>query len=203
MTVDERLIAATAELGLVLSEERLSALIRFSRLLTDRAVPLGLVAEGDRERVVERHVIDCLRAGALVEPEDRIAYDLGSGAGLPGIVVAITAPDLTVRLVEPRRKAVAFLELAVAELALRNAAVVPRRVEELAEPADVCFARALAPMFGSWELAAPVLNSGGRLIYFAGRRTRIPPALRLAGSVRTVENLRLETSGALVIITRE
>ena len=202
--MDPREFGAAANLlGLALPDDRLSSLARFSDLLVQRAVALGLVAEGDRERIVERHVSDCLRAASLVTPEDRVAYDLGSGAGLPGIVVAIAAPDLAVRLVETRRKAIAFLELAIAELGLPNAVVVPRRAEDLADPADLCFARAVASIARSWELAAPVLHPRGRLVYFAGRRGRVPTALPLATSVRTVENLRLETSGPLVIITRE
>jgi 16S rRNA (guanine527-N7)-methyltransferase len=203
MTQEADLLALSRRLGVPLGAAQVASLWVFSGLLIDRAVALGLIAEGDSERVLQRHVVDSLRAAAAVGPEDRTGYDLGSGAGLPGIVVAIAAPELVVRLVEPRRKAIAFLELAVAELGLRNAQVVPGRAEELTAPVDLCFARALAPIDGAWQVAAPLLETGGRLVYFAGRRARVPDRLPLAASVRIARDMSLESSGPLVIITRE
>ena len=179
------------------------ALARFESLLADRAVRLGLISEGDRDRIRTRHIDDSLRAAALVKPEDRSAYDLGSGAGLPGIVVAIAAPHLHVLLVETRRKAVAFLEFAVQQLELQNVRVVRSRIEDLGEPADICFARALAPVEDAWRLATPLLVPGGRLVYFGGTNLRATRTLTGARSVRTVKDLRLESSGPLVIISRE
>src|SRR5207249_4599892 len=87
----------------------------------------------------------------------------GARPGLPGIVLALAVPELQVGLVESQRRRVAFLELAVESLELRNADVLPRRAEEL-EPgsADLCTARAFAPPERAWQVAEPLLAPGGR-----------------------------------------
>jgi 16S rRNA (guanine527-N7)-methyltransferase len=176
---------------------------RFAGLLENRGPELGLVGENDRSRVWERHVEDCLRAAAVVQSSDRTSYDLGSGGGLPGIVVAIARPGLEVRLVEAKRRRVAWLEMVIDELAIKNASVLPTRVEGLTEPVDVCFARAFAPLARSWELAEPVLHRGGRLVYFAGRNQAEDEALELSPDVRVVRESLLDSAGALVIIGKE
>jgi 16S rRNA (guanine527-N7)-methyltransferase len=174
----------------------------FERLLAERAVPMGLVAESDVGRIRIRHVLDSLRAVAVLAGAGD-AYDLGSGAGLPGIVVAIARPALQVRLVDSRRKRVAFLELAVAELDLPNAEVIGVRAEALVDPVDACFARAFAPADRSWEVAEPLLRPTGRLVYFAGRGEG---AQDLGGRLPVVEVLSaplLESAGPLVIMARQ
>ncbi len=175
-------------------------------MLAGTAVDAGLISEADRDDVVERHVIDSLRAAAVVLPQDRLALDLGSGAGLPGLVVAIALPGLRVVLVESRRRRVAFLELAVQTLGTGNAVVRHARIEDVEDRADLCFTRALAPLRRSWALAAPRLRPGGRLVYFAGagfsppdRPDRLdPPAL-----IEAVASPLLASSGPLVIMTRQ
>ncbi len=182
-----------------------TTLAGFEALLFDRAVGLGLVAEGDRDRIRERHLLDCLRAATTLVPTDREAYDLGSGAGLPGVVVAIVRPGVRLLLVEARVRRVAFLELAVAELGLSNVRVLHARIEDVKGPADLCFARALAPLEGSWRTARRLLRPGGRLVYFAGARavaqgTGTP--LMGASACLVLEPV-LESSGRLVIMTRQ
>ncbi len=95
--------------------------------------------------------------------------DIGTGAGLPGIPVAIAEPQRQVYLVEPVAKRAAFLELAVERLGLENVDVLVQRAEDVSKQVDVCFARAVAPPVKAWELTAPLLRPGGRLLYFAGR----------------------------------
>jgi 16S rRNA (guanine527-N7)-methyltransferase len=177
-------------------------LVAFEEILADRAVRLGLIARSDQGRIRPRHVMDCLRAVVAVRPEDDLAHDLGSGAGLPGIVVAIACPALRVALVEPRKARVAFLELAVERLELRNASVVPRRIQEVTEVADLCFARAFAPLDAAWEAALPRLRTGGRLVYFAGASSPRAEALPGARSVQVVETPVLESAGPLIIMGR-
>lgn len=195
------LLGLPSALGLELPGDAAERLVRFGSLLRERAVPLGLVSSEDSDRIMERHVLDCLRAAAAVGDRDSTAYDLGAGAGLPGIVVAIAVPRLAVRLVEVRRRRVAFLELATAELEVSNATVVQARVESLREPVDLCFARALAPLRESWGLARPLLRPGGRLVYFAGSGSKAPrpPDVR---EVHLLETPVLESAGSLVIMTR-
>ncbi|MGH2764954.1 MAG: 16S rRNA (guanine(527)-N(7))-methyltransferase RsmG [Actinomycetota bacterium] len=178
----KHVIADAADVGVKLHVAGAGRLQAFAGLLGGRAVSLGLVAESDRDRVYERHVLDCLRAVPAFRPRDLSAYDLGSGAGLPGIVLACALPDRRFRLVEPKRRAAAFLELVVERLGLENAQVLIQRVEDLAEPADVVTARAFAPLERAWAAAWPLLRPGGRLVYFAGAGLTSPEdAARSAG----------------------
>jgi 16S rRNA (guanine527-N7)-methyltransferase len=179
----------------------------YASLLSEKAVPLGLVAESDRDRLWERHIEDCLRATAAFRPEDRVAYDLGSGAGLPGIVLACALPDRTFRLVEPRRRAAAFLELAVERLRLENVELLITRAEELDEPADVATARAFAPLDRAWSAAHRLLRPGGRLVYFAGGGMKDPAVHARSmispeppAEVEVVE--RVDSGAPLVIMSR-
>jgi len=148
-----------------------AGLDRYTALLYRRAVPLGLVSQRDRARLRERHVSDSLRALACLGKASTVA-DVGSGAGLPGIPVAIARPDVEVVLIEPRRKRAAFLELCTEELALRNVEVIPRRSSAANVVVDVCLTRALGEAATSWALAEPVLGPSGWLVYFAGRSWR-------------------------------
>lgn len=179
----------------------------YASILRDRAIPLGLVAAFDRDRVWERHIEDCLRATAAFRPEDRVAYDLGSGAGLPGIVLACALPDRRFRLVEPRRRAAAFLELAVERLALANVEIMIARAEDLEEPGDVVTARAFAPLDRAWAAAWRLLEPGGRLVYFAGEgmtdpaaraRTMVSP--EPPAEVEVID--RVDSGAPLVIMSR-
>jgi 16S rRNA (guanine527-N7)-methyltransferase len=189
-------------LGVEVSTDGLRRLARFESLLRERAVPLGLVAESDSDRLRERHVLDCLRAVTAVRGTDTLAYDIGSGAGLPGLVVAVARPSLEVRLIEPRRSRVAFLELAIERLGLSNASILEHKVEDVVEPADLCFARAFAALPEAWSAAMPRLRTGGRLVYFAGARAPTPALPAGAVSVRSVETPVLESAGSLIIMTR-
>lgn len=207
-------------MGLRLDEEAVSRLEAFEALLRNRAVPLGLIAPSDASRIHDRHIIDCLRAAAAVRPTDRLAFDIGSGAGLPGLVVAAACPRLQVRTVEPRRARVAFLELAIERLALANAAVVPTRIEDVEQKADLCFARAFAPLGDAWRGALPHLRPGGRLVYFMGaggsdapeggseggaRAKSIATSARErtgAGTVQVLIGPVLESGGPLIIMAQ-
>ena len=194
-----------ALVGVPLDPEQTEQLARFAELLDTRAVALGAVAESDRPRLVERHLVDSLRGAAAVREGDRIAYDLGSGAGLPGVPLAIVRPVTTFVLVEPRHRRAAFLELVVDELGL-NARVERARAEAMAVQADLVFTRALVALPRAWTLAEPLLRHGGRLVYFAGATLEDPEALArsvVPAEVR-VELLPslLERSGPLVIMER-
>ena len=187
----------------LLDPEAEAQLRRYEEMLRDRAIPLGLIGMADRDRLWERHILDSLRGAAAVRPGDAVAYDLGSGAGLPGIPIAIACPGLRMRLVESRRNRAAFLELVVEQLALPRVEVVSGRVEELTQPVDLCFARAFTDGVGAWKLAEPRLLPGGRLVYFAGRTfddaRELPPGAVRSNPLSTA----LAREGTLVIMTRQ
>jgi 16S rRNA (guanine527-N7)-methyltransferase len=201
-TIGPSLDADARTLGVELSPAAVSRLETFEGLLVDRAIPLGLVAASDAGRLRERHLLDCLRAVACVLESDADAMDLGAGAGLPGLVVAISRPNLAVHLVEPRRRRAAFLELAIETLGIHNAEVRLSRIEEVPDVVDLCFARAFAPLPDAWAAARPHLRPSGRLVYFAGAGTGTVAPLPGARAARTLEAPLLESSGPLIIMTR-
>lgn len=189
-------------LGLELRPDALARLRAYHDLLRTRAVDIGAIARGDRDRIMERHVLDSLRGAVLISPEDRIAYDFGSGAGLPGIPLAIARPDCTFALIESRHWRAAFLELVASELEL-NVRVERARVESLGVQADLITARAFAPLERTWSLASSLLKPNGRLIFYAGRGMEDPEgaARGIAGDVTVrLEPDVLERGGPLVII---
>jgi 16S rRNA (guanine527-N7)-methyltransferase len=192
--------------GVELTPEMASRLESFATLVRDHGTALGLVGAADLPRLRERHLLDCLRAVAAVRKADRLAYDLGSGAGLPGIVVGIACPSLEVSLIEARRTRGAFLEMAVERLHLVNVRAVISRFEAVTEPADICFARALADAAASWRAADKLLRPGGRLVYFAGSSfdagADVPIGVR-AHILDRVAPVPLARGGPLVIMSRQ
>ena len=157
------------------------ALSTYHDLLLDRAVPAGMIAAGDRKRLWERHVLDSVRGVPCLPSGAHQVVDLGSGAGLPGIPIAICRPALRVNLVEPRSRRAAFLELVLEQLRISNVHVLPRRAEELSLEADLCLARALGPAHRCWQLAQPLLSPTGALLLWAGRSWIEEGAVALSG----------------------
>jgi 16S rRNA (guanine527-N7)-methyltransferase len=202
MSDTEGLRAQAERLGVVLDPSQASRLTRFEELLADRAIPLGVVSPSDANRIRERHILDSLRAAPVIEGAD-LAADLGSGAGLPGVVLAIALPRLPILLVERRPRRAALLELAVEELGVSNATVFAGRVAEMPSPVDVALARAFAPLDEAWAQARGILRPGGRLVYFAGGETKVPVAPEGAAILEVLGTPVLESAGALVIMTRQ
>jgi 16S rRNA (guanine527-N7)-methyltransferase len=155
--------------GVHLSPQQTALLRRYEELLREGAVTRGMIASSDLSRLWRRHILDGLRGVSLISPMAVLAYDLGSGAGLPGIPIAIGMPGLRVIVAEKRRSRAAFLELAVEELALANVVVHAGGAEELDPGADVCLARAFGEPSRCWEVAEPLLADQGVLLYWAGR----------------------------------
>lgn len=193
---------AAAQLGFSLPDNAGSRLDRYESLLLDRASNEGMIAPGDAPRIRDRHILDSLRAAPLVAPEDRRAYDLGSGAGLPGVVIAIGCPALDVTLVEGRRHRSDFLNEVVTELGLTNVKVYAGKAESLTDRVDLCLSRAFAPAGSAWNVAQGVLTPAGRLIYWAGRAADLAGELGHDVSWEQVATAESARSGSLVVIRR-
>jgi 16S rRNA (guanine527-N7)-methyltransferase len=178
-------------------EERLE---RYERLLLEKAIPRGMIAASDALRVRERHILDAIRAAPLL-PEAGIVCDLGSGAGLPGIPLAIVRPDLRWILVEVRKNRARFLEEASGDL--ENVTVYDRRLETLDERAAACTARAFATATGSWDAAMRVLEPDGFLVYWAGASFDPEADAPTRISVRLFPWSGLARAGPLVIMARQ
>jgi 16S rRNA (guanine527-N7)-methyltransferase len=116
-----------------------------------------------------RHVLNCAVLGELIEPSARVV-DVGSGAGLPGLAVAVARPDLTVTLVEPLERRVAWLQQVVADLAL-DVRVRRARAEDVVGQVSggVVTARAVAPLPRLLRWALPLVDRGGRVLAIKGR----------------------------------
>jgi 16S rRNA (guanine527-N7)-methyltransferase len=135
------------------------------------AVERGLLGPNEVPRLWERHLLNSAVIAELV-PGPCSLVDLGSGAGLPGIVLALLLPDSEVTLLEPTLRRAVFLGECVAELALGNARVVRARAEQMAGTlaADVVTARAVAPLDRLAALALGLLKPGGILLAVKGAR---------------------------------
>ncbi|MGN9908042.1 16S rRNA (guanine(527)-N(7))-methyltransferase RsmG [Phytohabitans sp. LJ34] len=150
--------------------DRLDRAVAYAELLATEGVVRGLIGPREAPRIWDRHLLNCAVVAELI-PEGASVVDVGSGAGLPGIVLAVARPDLTVTLVEPLARRTAFLAEVVTELDLdRTVEVVRARAEEVAgrSPADIVTARAVAPLdrLAGWCL--PLAAIGGRLLALKG-----------------------------------
>ena len=147
---------------------------RYAELLAGAGVERGLLGPNEVPRLWERHLLNSAVIAELVPRLDRrcLLVDLGSGAGLPGIVLALVLPDVEVVLLEPALRRATFLKECVADLALGNARVVRARAEQMAGElaADVVTARAVAPLDRLTAMALGLLKPGGILLAVKGAR---------------------------------
>jgi len=145
MTREEAIHAAIG-LGLDLPNDTWDRLDQHAEALLKWQRAINLVAPSTLSDIWGRHVLDSLQVLSLIPDDARSLVDLGSGAGFPGLTLAIGRPDLVVRLVESDARKSAFLG-EVARRAAPNVTIINKRIEAaVAEPADVVTARALAPL---------------------------------------------------------
>ena len=193
---------AAASLGTALDDIAVERLETYERLLLERAVPRGMVARSDASRLRTRHIMDSIRAVPHL-PTSGTVCDLGSGAGLPGLVLATVRSDLRFVLVEVRRNRAGFVEFAAEAMGLGNVVVHPRRLETYRDSVEACTARAFGSAEASWRAAERLLGPSGFLVYWAGASfDRVADAPKGA-SLRLFETPALARSGPLVIMARQ
>jgi 16S rRNA (guanine527-N7)-methyltransferase len=151
--------------------DRLPLAEQYAALLAAHGVERGLIGPREVDRIWDRHVLNSAVIGELM-PEGALVVDVGSGAGLPGIPLAIARPDLRVALLEPMARRVAWLTEVASELDL-PVNVVRGRAEEgpvrrALAGADVVTARAVAPLAKLAGWCLPLLREGGQLIALKG-----------------------------------
>jgi 16S rRNA (guanine527-N7)-methyltransferase len=164
--------------------------VRYVEMLATDGVVRGLLGPREVPRLWDRHVLNCAVVADLVPLRSRL-IDVGSGAGLPGVVLALARPDLEIALLEPMARRVAFLEECRGRLGLESVTVHRGRAEEPAVVhalggADVVTARAVAPLerLAGWCL--PLLRAGGTVLAVKGETATAElaaarPALLRAG----------------------
>jgi 16S rRNA (guanine527-N7)-methyltransferase len=174
----------------------LESACRFASLLAEHGVERGLLGPREVPRLWERHLLNCAVVAELVPPGATVV-DIGSGAGLPGIVIAMLMPEVRMTLLEPMLRRTVFLEECVADLGLANVTICRGRAEDLSGKlrADVATARAVAPLDRLAQLSAGVIRPGGTVLALKGRDVqaeleRADPVLRRLG-VRSTEVLRV------------
>ncbi len=136
----------------------------YAQLLASSGIERGLIGPREGERIWERHIFNCLPITTLI-PKNSTIFDIGSGAGLPGIVIALARPDLHVTLIEPLERRYKFLCEATEGL---NIEVIRGRAQDVKKQADYVTARAVAPLDKLKKMSWHLLKVGGSLLAMKG-----------------------------------
>ncbi|SFI21935.1 16S rRNA (guanine527-N7)-methyltransferase [Nocardioides psychrotolerans] len=149
--------------------DRFTLVERYAELLATEGVVRGLIGPREAPRLWDRHLLNCAVLGELL-PQGATVCDIGSGAGLPGLVLAIARPDVRITLVEPLLRRTAFLEEVVDGLGLDTVEIFRGRAEELhgQRRFDVVTSRAVAPLERLLGWSMPLVAGSGALVAMKG-----------------------------------
>ena len=139
---------------------------RYAELLSSTGIERGLIGPKEGDRIWERHIANCIPITTIIPNGVRVA-DIGSGAGLPGIVIALARPDLKVSLIEPLQRRVDFLNEVITELAL-DVEVIRGRAERVKKQFEIVTARAVAPLEKLIQISWHMIPRGGCLMAIKG-----------------------------------
>jgi 16S rRNA (guanine527-N7)-methyltransferase len=144
-------------------------LVRYANWLSGAGVERGFLGPREVDRIWDRHIANCAAVEELI-PADTTVFDIGSGAGLPGLVLAIVRPDIKVGLIEPLQRRSEFLIEVVTDLGIGGRVTVMRgRAEELkGKQAPVVTARAVAPLKKLLTWSLPLTSPGGQILAMKG-----------------------------------
>lgn len=185
---------AVAQVLLALHHQNGKRLNHYVDILASRGIEWGLLGPREGDRLWQRHIANSLALNDAIGQGMEVA-DVGSGAGLPGIPIAITRPDLAVTLIEPLLRRANFLTLTVDELGLEDRVGVLRaRAEETKRRFDVVVCRAVAPLSKLLGWTVPLFAGGGQLLALKGESAEqeirdARPALVRAGLTAEVLEL--------------
>ena len=162
------LVAATAIFG-----DRLPLAQRYVEHLATTGIERGLIGPREVPRLWVRHVLNCAAVQEYIAEGASVA-DVGSGAGLPGLCLAIARPDLSITLIEPLERRVIWLHEVVEDLGLENVKILRSRAEQAIGQvdADVVTARAVSALVGLVDITLPILRGTGELLALKGRSAR-------------------------------
>lgn len=171
--------------------------VRFAQMLTERSDELGLLGPRELPKLWSRHILNSAIIGELLRPGDRVA-DVGSGAGFPGIPMAILRPDVQFDLIEPMERRAAWLQSVIDELELGNVRVIRKRAEDVGDAGyDVATARAVAATDKLLKLLTPLVRAGkdGRVIAIKGQKVQ----QEIADAAKVIQRLKLAEVSTTVL----
>jgi len=157
---------------MTISPNKLAAILQHMEMVLEKNKVMNLTAITNTEDFAVKHIVDSLTLLKHLPPEEGLHLaDVGTGAGFPGIVLAIMRPDIHVTLIDSLQKRVKFLQEVISALALENAVAVHARVEDIARQGmtfDICTARAVARMDKLCKWALPITKPGGIFLAMKG-----------------------------------
>jgi len=169
---------------------------RFVEHLVTTGIEWGLLGPREIPKMWDRHVLNCAVVQELL-PKGALVADVGSGAGLPGIALAIVRPDVQFILIEPLERRVEWLNMVIEDLGLENIDVIRARSEQVFETVDVDIvtARAVSAMKSLIPITVPLLHGQGELLAIKGRSA--PDELKKAEKV--LRKFKTKTSEVLTV----
>jgi 16S rRNA (guanine527-N7)-methyltransferase len=175
--------------------DRIELARTFTADLARRGEELGLIGPLELPRLWTRHILNSVLVAPLLHPG--VVGDIGSGAGLPGIVLAIARPDVSFVLIEPMERRVDWLTSEATSLGLDNVKVIRARAEEtkLDWPLDQVTARAVSALSTLIPLTAPLVKAGGQMIFMKGARVED----EIAAASKAIRKARLSEVEVLVL----
>jgi len=209
---DPPILDVSRETATAVFGDELDRAYTYAELLAGAGVERGLIGPREVPRLWQRHLLNCAVIAELI-PRDSDVLDIGSGAGLPGLPLAIARPDIYVSLVEPMERRTTFLTEAVEALGLTNVDVVRARAEDVSPKgkADVVTSRAVAPLGRLAQWSLPLTRPGGLMLAIKGSSA----ADEVAATAKQLRRLRgtnprvlrcgtdlLETPTTVIAITR-
>ena len=168
----------------------------FAHRLAEVGEELGLIGPVERERLWSRHILNCALVAPFLREGARVA-DVGSGAGLPGLVLAIARPDVELILIEPMERRTEWLRDEAQRLGLRNVTVLRARAEEAVDagPFNQVTARAVKALRQLVPMTRPLLSAGGEMLFLKGARVES----EIAESVKQRRAARLSDPEVLIL----
>ncbi|MGG5172391.1 16S rRNA (guanine(527)-N(7))-methyltransferase RsmG [Pseudarthrobacter sp. J1738] len=194
--------------------ERLPLAVRYVQHLATSGIERGLIGPREVPRLWSRHVLNCAVIESEIAPKARVA-DVGSGAGLPGLCLAIARPDLELTLIEPLERRCIWLQEVVDDLGLENVTVLRGRAEAFVGKldVDVVTARAVSALIGLVALTIPLLGGKGEVVAIKGKSAaeeieKAAKVIKRMGGVKTSvevvgEGLLAETTTVVKIVVNK
>lgn len=172
MEFQQELAAGSEQLGISLKPAQIDALSIYTSLLRRWNSAFNLVGTSNEQELVQKHLLDSIAISPFITQSP--VLDVGSGAGLPGIPLAITLPDLSFRLLDANNKKTRFMRQVAIELKLTNIEIIHSRVEHYRpeQAPRTVVARAFAPFEKALDKLSTVCAQGGQVLLMLGERTQ-------------------------------